>query len=501
MREAELPARLVEEAAALARPACARPSPNNVDRFAEKYLETGTLTEEDLQSGHPRADASPTRPCPCSAVPRCGASASSRCSTPCAIICPRRSKCRRSSATDPDDAGEEDRAQAATEDEPLAALAFKVATDRYDELVYVRVYSGVLRSRPARVQPAPRPEGIRRAHVPHVREPQRRDRHRGRARRDRRRQRPRAHRHRRHALRTDRPDPARADAVPLNRRQHGHRAAHPGRPRQASRERSRKLTREDPTFDVKNDPETGQLVISGMGELHSKSSRTACSMTSASQANVGEPRVAYKETIAGETRSGRAHHPADRHARHLRRGASCASSPPRCAAKFASSTSFPPQKIKRRFIHGDRDRRHGDRARRRGHRLPADQRRSHAARRRGASHPTPTTWPSKAAASMAMRQAVEEGGAVLLEPIMSLEVVAPAQYLGDIIADLNSRRAEITHVEERGELRVVAATVPLSEMFGYATALRSVTQGAGHTLWSRATTVPRPKKVYDRWVV
>jgi elongation factor G len=107
----------------------------------------------------------------------------------------------------------------------------------------------------------------------------------------------------------------------------------------------------------------------------------------------------------------------------------------------------------------------------------------------------------EAAASMAMRKAVEEAGALLLEPIMSLEAVAPAQYLGDIIADLNSRRADITQVQDRGDLRVVAATAPLSEMFGYATALRSLTQGRGTYTLEPSDYRPAPKKVYERWVV
>ena len=84
---------------------------------------------------------------------------------------------------------------------------------------------------------------------------------------------------------------------------------------------------------------------------------------------------------------------------------------------------------------------------------------------------------------------------------MSLEAVAPAQYLGDIIADLNSRRADITQVQDRGELRVVAATAPLSEMFGYATALRSLTQGRGTYTLEPSDYRPAPKKVYERWVV
>ena len=84
---------------------------------------------------------------------------------------------------------------------------------------------------------------------------------------------------------------------------------------------------------------------------------------------------------------------------------------------------------------------------------------------------------------------------------MSLEAVAPGQYLGDIIADLNSRRANIGRVTDRGNLRIVCALVPLSEMFGYATALRSLTQGRGTYTLEPSDYQPAPKKVYEQWFV
>jgi elongation factor G len=85
----------------------------------------------------------------------------------------------------------------------------------------------------------------------------------------------------------------------------------------------------------------------------------------------------------------------------------------------------------------------------------------------------------KIAASMAFRQAVEKAQPVLLEPVMSLEVVVPEEYLGDVIGDLNARRGRIEGVELRGTTQIIRATVPLKEMFGYATELRSRTQGRG----------------------
>ena len=83
----------------------------------------------------------------------------------------------------------------------------------------------------------------------------------------------------------------------------------------------------------------------------------------------------------------------------------------------------------------------------------------------------------KIAGSMGFKQAIHEADPVLLEPVMKVEAVTPEQYMGDVIGDLNARRGRIMAMEQRGSLRIVQAEVPLSEMFGYATALRSNTQG------------------------
>jgi elongation factor G len=80
---------------------------------------------------------------------------------------------------------------------------------------------------------------------------------------------------------------------------------------------------------------------------------------------------------------------------------------------------------------------------------------------------------------MAMREALKQGGSILLEPIMALEVVTPAQYLGDVLGDLTARRAHVQSLEGQGDVQVVRALVPLGETFGYATVLRSLTQGRG----------------------
>jgi elongation factor G len=85
----------------------------------------------------------------------------------------------------------------------------------------------------------------------------------------------------------------------------------------------------------------------------------------------------------------------------------------------------------------------------------------------------------KVAASMGLSDALRKGGPVLLEPIMDIEITIPDEFLGDIIGDLNSRRGKIESIKPRGNVKAVRGLVPLAEMFGYATALRSLTQGRG----------------------
>jgi elongation factor G len=216
-------------------------------------------------------------------------------------------------------------------------------------------------------------------------------------------------------------------------------------------------------------------------------------------ANVGEPRVAYKETIAAAMEA---------EGRIIQQTATrgvfavvkVAVRPAALRGKISFVSELPPQKIKRRFITaaetGVMDTARGGVVT--GYPLINVE----VALLDAEEHPSDSDdLAFEAAGALALRKAVEAAGAVLLEPIMSLEVVAPGQYLGEIIADLNTRRADIARVEDRGELRVIAATAPLSEMFGYATALRSLTQGRGAYTLEPSDYRPAPKKVYDRWVV
>ena len=98
----------------------------------------------------------------------------------------------------------------------------------------------------------------------------------------------------------------------------------------------------------------------------------------------------------------------------------------------------------------------------------------------------------KIAGSMAFKEAMKKADPVLMEPIMQVDVMVPEEYMGDVIGDLNSRRGQIQGMEPRGGVQAISAGVPLSEMFGYATALRSRTRAVASTPWSPATTLRFP---------
>ncbi len=208
----------------------------------------------------------------------------------------------------------------------------------------------------------------------------------------------------------------------------------------------RKLSEEDPTFRVRSDENTGQTIISGMGELHLDILVDRMLREFRVQANIGRPRVAYRESI---TRS-----------------------VPKVDYKYAKQSA-------KEFI-------------------PAVQKGVIEAADSGvlAGYPVVDTKVTlfdgsfhevdssemafKLAGSMAFKEGVHRGSPVLLEPIMKVEVVVPDEYLGDVIGQINSRRGSIQGMEIRpGNAQAVRANVPLGEMFGYATELRSVTQGRG----------------------
>jgi elongation factor G len=238
-----------------------------------------------------------------------------------------------------------------------------------------------------------------------------------------------------------------------------------------------KLAQEDPTFRVATDPETGQTILSGMGELHLEIIVDRMMREFGVGANVGKPQVAYRETIRTKAEAegrfvrqtgGRGQYghvkikveplPAGTGFEFVNEvfGGSVPKeyiSPAEAGIKEALEggilAGFPMSDIRVRLYDGSY------------HEVDSSE------------------MAFKIAGSMAIKEAAKRARPVLLEPIMAVEVVVPEEYMGDVIGDLNSRRGRIEGMELRGTTQIIKSSVPLSEMFGYATELRSRTQGRG----------------------
>ena len=237
-----------------------------------------------------------------------------------------------------------------------------------------------------------------------------------------------------------------------------------------------KLTREDPTLKVTQDPMTGQTLLQGMGELHLEIVMDRMEREFGVRANLGKPQVAYRETIQtvaeGEGKYVRQaggkglYGHCVLHLEPLGRGR---------GFEFVDKTRGV---IPREFI---TDVENGVREAMEGGIVagyPVTDLR--AALVGGSYHEvdsTPVAY--KIAGTLAFREAARKAGPVILEPIMDLEIVAPDDYLGDIVGDINARRGKIEGMEIHSGTRVIKIHVPLAEMFGYATTLRTLTQGRG----------------------
>ncbi|MEJ2356975.1 MAG: elongation factor G [Deinococcales bacterium] len=236
-----------------------------------------------------------------------------------------------------------------------------------------------------------------------------------------------------------------------------------------------KLAEEDPTFRVETDAETGQTKISGMGELHLEIIVDRLKREFNVNAHVGAPQVAYRETITKSV---------DIEGKFVRqtggRGqyghVKLQAEPLGRGEGFEFENGIVGGVIPKEYI-------------------PAVQKGVEEAMQNGPLLGFPivdmkvklydgsyhevdsSEMAFKIAASMGVREIMKQGGAAVLEPIMRVEVVTPEQYMGDVIGNLNSRRGQIQGMEPRGNAQVVTAHVPLAEMFGYATDLRSLSQG------------------------
>jgi elongation factor G len=240
-----------------------------------------------------------------------------------------------------------------------------------------------------------------------------------------------------------------------------------------------KLAQEDPTFKVNTDPETAQTILSGMGELHLEILVDRLMREFKVEANVGRPQVAYRETI---TRN------ADGEGRFVRqtggRGqyghAKIRIEPlgPGDHSGFVFVNKITGGAIPKEFInpieHGIKEALEG------GVMAGFPMVNVKVELYDGSFHDVDSSEIAfKIAGSMAFKDAVGRAKAVLLEPVMAIEVVVPEEYVGDVISDINQRRGRIEGMEMRGGTQIVKGFVPLAEMFGYATDLRSRTQGRG----------------------
>ncbi|MGL5576526.1 MAG: elongation factor G, partial [Sarcina sp.] len=236
-----------------------------------------------------------------------------------------------------------------------------------------------------------------------------------------------------------------------------------------------KLAEEDPTFKTWTDQETGQTIIAGMGELHLDIIADRLQREFKVECNVGAPQVAYKETIRNEVNA---------EAKYAKQSGGkgqyghCKIVMMPHDGEYEFENAVTGGSIPREYI-------------------PAVDNGIQEASQSGiiAGYPVinfkvklydgsyhevdSSEMAFKIAGSMAFKSAMQKASPVLLEPIMKVEIVVPEEYMGDVIGDANSRRGRIEGMEARGGAQVVNTFIPLSEMFGYATALRSRTQGRG----------------------
>ncbi|MDP3814235.1 elongation factor G [Pseudomonas sp.] len=237
-----------------------------------------------------------------------------------------------------------------------------------------------------------------------------------------------------------------------------------------------KLAQEDPSFRVRTDEETGQTIISGMGELHLDIIVDRMRREFGVEANTGKPQVAYREAIRNTC---------EIEGKFVRQSGGRGQYG-HCWIRFAPADEGQEGlQFSNEIVGGTIPREY----------IPAIQKGIEEQMRNGvlAGYPLlglkaavfdgsfhdvdSSELAFKIAASMATRQLSQKGGAVLLEPVMKLEVVMPEEYMGDIMGDLNRRRGLIHGTEDRVSAKIVRAEVPLGEMFGYATDVRSMSQG------------------------
>ena len=257
-----------------------------------------------------------------------------------------------------------------------------------------------------------------------------------------------------------------------------------------------KLAEEDPTFKTYTDEETGQTIIAGMGELHLEIIVDRLLREYKVEANVGAPQVAYKETIRKAV---------DQDTKYARQSGGKGQyghvkihvEPNESGKGYEFVNAIVGGAIPKEYI-------------------PAVDAGIQGAMQAGvlAGYPVEdvkvtlydgsfhevdsSEMAFKIAASMAFKEACRKANPVLLEPIMKVDVIVPEDYMGDVMGDLNARRGQIQGMEARPGAQAISALVPLSEMFGYATDLRSRTQGRGQYSMEPHSYVEIPKSIAEK---
>ena len=258
----------------------------------------------------------------------------------------------------------------------------------------------------------------------------------------------------------------------------------------------RRLEEEDPTFHVNADPESGQTLISGMGELHLEIIVDRLTREFNIQANVGKPQVTYKETI---TRAVDTEHRYEKQiggkdqfghvVMHMEPG--------RPGSGFVFKNGLRRDEIPAEFL---KDVEAGFSDAMQAGVIAGYKMDDITVTLTGGSFDEASSigMAYRIAANMALKEGARKAAPALMEPVMKLEVVCPDEYTGDVINDINSRRGRIEGLNIRGTLKVIDAFVPLSEVFGYATSVRSMSQGrASHTLQVSHYEIV-PKEITDR---
>ena len=236
-----------------------------------------------------------------------------------------------------------------------------------------------------------------------------------------------------------------------------------------------KLTQEDPSFRVNTDPETGQTIISGMGELHLEIIVDRLMREFKVDANVGKPQVAYREALRREVAAeGRFVRQSGGRGQYGHVKIRLVPLAPGSGLQFSDETKggVIPKEYISAVEQGSRE------ALESGYLAGYPVVDLQVVLYDGSYHDVDSSEIAfKVAASMAIKDGASKGDVYLLEPMMSVEVVVPEEYMGQVIGDINARRGHVEGMETRGNIQEIAARVPLAEMFGYSTDLRSETQG------------------------